>query len=157
MGDYAYSAEDLLVWIYENSFGLSVGSWVETDQIVPDQVTLANDANPSNSIVNSNVGTSTEHSRGEHQHPLQVSTILPKKDTATGDEGVATAYVRSDHIHHVNLSSSVPKQDTGTGTAITSNVYARYEHQHPLNVDPTSVNVPLVNATAAANGTSDYY
>ncbi|KAA6366705.1 MAG: hypothetical protein EZS28_037768, partial [Streblomastix strix] len=51
----------------------------------------------------------------------------------------------------------VPKKDTGTGTGGTSNVYSSATHQHPLNIDPTTANVPLVNATAAANGTSDYY
>ncbi|KAA6356123.1 MAG: hypothetical protein EZS28_048350, partial [Streblomastix strix] len=35
--------------------------------------------------------------------------------------------------------------------------YSSATHQHPLNIDPTTANVPLVNATAAANGTSDYY
>ncbi|KAA6355577.1 MAG: hypothetical protein EZS28_048896, partial [Streblomastix strix] len=49
------------------------------------------------------------------------------------------------------------KKDTGTGTGGTSNVYSSATHQHPLNIDPTTANVPLVNATAAANGTSDYY
>ncbi|KAA6393243.1 MAG: hypothetical protein EZS28_011229 [Streblomastix strix] len=55
------------------------------------------------------------------------------------------------------LYNSVPKRDTGTGTAGTANVYASATHQHPLNVDPTTANVTLVNATAAANGSSDYY
>ncbi|KAA6354343.1 MAG: hypothetical protein EZS28_050130, partial [Streblomastix strix] len=103
------------------------------------------------------VGVSTQYSRGDHQHPLQVSTVLPAKDTATGEVGEANTYARSDHTHHVNLSSDTPLKDTGTGTAGTSNVYSSATHQHPLNVDPSSVNVPLVNATAAANGTSDYY
>ncbi|KAA6382926.1 MAG: hypothetical protein EZS28_021548 [Streblomastix strix] len=40
---------------------------------------------------------------------------------------------------------------------ITTNVYASATHQHPLNVDPTTANDPQVNATAAANGTSDFY
>ncbi|KAA6360709.1 MAG: hypothetical protein EZS28_043764, partial [Streblomastix strix] len=91
------------------------------------------------------------------QHPLQVSTALPAKDTATGEAGVATTYARSDHTHHANLSNDVPLKDTGTGTAGASKVYASATHQHPLNVDPTTANVPLVNATAAANGTSDFY
>ncbi|KAA6394230.1 MAG: hypothetical protein EZS28_010246 [Streblomastix strix] len=150
MGDYTYSAEDLLVWVYETN-------WIETDQLVPDQVTPASDVIPQNSIVNGSVGVSTQYSRGDHQHPLQVSTVLPAKDTAVGEEGVATTYARSDHTHHVNLGNSIPKKDTGTGTGGTSNVYSSATHQHPLNVDPTTANVPLVNATAAANGTSDYY
>ncbi|KAA6368811.1 MAG: hypothetical protein EZS28_035662, partial [Streblomastix strix] len=95
--------------------------------------------------------------RGDHQHPLQVSTVLPAKDTAVGEEGTANTYARSDHTHHVNLGNSVPKKDTGTGTGDTSNVYSSATHQYTLNIDPTTANVPLVNATAAANGTSDYY
>ncbi|KAA6352675.1 MAG: hypothetical protein EZS28_051798, partial [Streblomastix strix] len=96
-------------------------------------------------------GTSNEYARGDHQHPLQISTTLPAKDTANGEAGVATTYARSDHTHHVNLSNDVPLKDTGTGTAGTANIYASTTHQHPLNVDPTTANVPLVNATAAAN------
>ncbi|KAA6382183.1 MAG: hypothetical protein EZS28_022290, partial [Streblomastix strix] len=102
-------------------------------------------------------GTSNEYARGDHQHPLQVSTVLPAKDTANGEAGVAATYARSDHTHHVNLSNDVPLKDTGIGTVGASNVYASTTHQHPLNVDPTTANVPLVNATAAANGTSDFY
>ncbi|KAA6358811.1 MAG: hypothetical protein EZS28_045662, partial [Streblomastix strix] len=108
-------------------------------------------------IVNGSAGVSTEYSRGDHQHPLQVSTVLPAKDTATGEVGEANTYARSDHTHHVNLSNDIPLKDTGSGTGGTDNVYASSTHQHSLNVDPSSVNVPLVNATAAANGTSDYY
>ncbi|KAA6370897.1 MAG: hypothetical protein EZS28_033577 [Streblomastix strix] len=102
-------------------------------------------------------GVSTEYARGDHQHPLQLSTVLTTKDTAVGEIGTATTYVRSDHTHHVNLSNSVPKKDIGTGTAGSSNIYAKSEHQLPLNIYPTSANVSLINATAGAIGTSDYY
>ncbi|KAA6363822.1 MAG: hypothetical protein EZS28_040651 [Streblomastix strix] len=112
--------------------------WYNSGDIVPDQVTPASDATPLLSIVSGNVGVSPEYARGDHQHPLQVSTVLPAKDTAVGEEGCS-------------------KKDTGTGTGGTSNVYSSATHQHPLNIDPTIANVPLVNATAAANGTSDYY
>ncbi|KAA6395356.1 MAG: hypothetical protein EZS28_009118 [Streblomastix strix] len=100
--------------------------------------------------------TSNEYARGDHQHPLQVSTVLPAKDTANGEAGIAATYTRSDHSHHVNLSNDVPLKDTGSGTAGTANIYASATHQHPLNVDPSTANLPLVNATAAANGTSDF-
>ncbi|KAA6382356.1 MAG: hypothetical protein EZS28_022115 [Streblomastix strix] len=125
--------------------------WYNSGDVVPDQVTPASDAIPSNSIVNGSAGTSNEYARGDHQHPLQVSTVLPAKDTANGEVGVATTYARSDHTHHVNLTSDIPLKDTRTGTAGTANIYASATHQHPLNVDPTTANVPLVNATAAAN------
>ncbi|KAA6357191.1 MAG: hypothetical protein EZS28_047282, partial [Streblomastix strix] len=131
--------------------------WYNSGDIVPDQVTPASDATPQLSIVSGNVGVSTEYARGDHQHPLQVSTVLPTKVTAVGEDGTANTYARSDHTHHVNLGNCVPKKDTGTGTASSANVYSSATHQHPLNIDPTTANVPLVNATAAANGTSDYY
>ncbi|KAA6381689.1 MAG: hypothetical protein EZS28_022785 [Streblomastix strix] len=131
--------------------------WYNSGDVVPDQVTPASEAIPSNSIGNGSAGTSNEYARGDHQHPLQVSTVLPAKDTANGEVGVATTYARSDHTHHINLINDVPLKDTGTGTAGTANIYASATHQHPLNVDPTTANVPLVNATAAANGTSDFY
>ncbi|KAA6360406.1 MAG: hypothetical protein EZS28_044066, partial [Streblomastix strix] len=126
--------------------------WYNSGDIVPDQVTPASDAIPSNSIVNGSAGTSNEYARGDHQHPLQISNVLPAKDTANGEAGVATTYTRSDHTHQVNLSNDLPLKDTGTGTGGTANIYASATHQHPLNVDPTTANVPLVNATAAANG-----
>ncbi|KAA6381224.1 MAG: hypothetical protein EZS28_023247 [Streblomastix strix] len=100
--------------------------WYNSGVVVPDQVTPASDAIPSNSIGNGSAGTSNEYARGDHQHPLQISTVLLAKDTANG-------------------------------TAGTANIYASAAHQHPLNVDPTTANVPLVNVTAAANGTSDFY
>ncbi|KAA6401263.1 MAG: hypothetical protein EZS28_003201 [Streblomastix strix] len=148
MGDYAYSAQDLLVWIYQVS-------WIETDQIVPDQVTPASDNTPSVDSGAGVAGIQTDYARGDHQLSLQVSSVFPSKDTINGEDGVANTFARSDHTHHVNLSSDIPLKDTGTGTAGTSSVYASTKHQHPLNVDPSSVNVPLVNATVATGGTSN--
>ncbi|KAA6376651.1 MAG: hypothetical protein EZS28_027822 [Streblomastix strix] len=57
----------------------------------------------------------------------------------------------------LELSTEPLMRDTGTATAGTSYVYSSATHQHPLNIDPTVANVPLVNATAAANWSSDYY
>ncbi|KAA6403125.1 MAG: hypothetical protein EZS28_001354 [Streblomastix strix] len=130
---------------------------VEHGDVVPDQVYPASDAIPQNSNRNGSAGTSNEYARGNHQHPLQVSTILLAKDTAHGKAGVVSTYARSDHMHHVNLSNDIPLKDTGTGTAGMANIYTSTTHQHPLNVDTITANVPLVNATAAANGTSDFY
>ncbi|KAA6385742.1 MAG: hypothetical protein EZS28_018732 [Streblomastix strix] len=149
-GDFAFSAESGTVWMYETD-------WYNSGDVVPDQVTPASDAIPSNSVVNGSAETCNEYARGDHQHPLQVSTVFPAQDTANGEVGVANTYARSDHTHHVNLSNDIPLKDTGTGTACTANIYASATHQHPLNIDPTTANVPLVNATAAANGTSDFY
>ncbi|KAA6386926.1 MAG: hypothetical protein EZS28_017547 [Streblomastix strix] len=149
-GDFAFSAESGTVWMYSDN-------WYNSGDIVPDQVTPASDAVPLVDNATGAAGISTEYSRGDHQHPLQISSVLPSADTATGEAGTAATYARSDHTHHVNLSNDVPLKDSGTGTAGASNVYASSTHQHPLNVDPTVANVPLVNATAAANGTSDFY
>ncbi|KAA6395057.1 MAG: hypothetical protein EZS28_009415 [Streblomastix strix] len=149
-GDFAFSAESWTVWMYSDE-------WYNSGDIVPDQVTPASDAVPLVDSATGVAGISTEYSRGDHQHPLQVSTVLPLADTATGEAGTAATYARSDHTHHVNLSNDIPLKDSGTGTAGVSNIYASATHQHPLNIDPTIANVPLVNATAAANGTSDFY
>ncbi|KAA6388420.1 MAG: hypothetical protein EZS28_016053 [Streblomastix strix] len=149
-GDFAFSAERGTVWMNDNS-------WYNSGDIVPDQVTPASDAIPLVDSGTGVAGTSNEYSRGDHKHPLQVSDVLPAKDTVVGEIGTVTTYARSDHTHHVNLGNSVPKKDTGTGTAGSANVYSSATHQHPLNIDPITANVPLVNATAAANGTSDYY
>ncbi|KAA6378525.1 MAG: hypothetical protein EZS28_025949 [Streblomastix strix] len=150
MGDQANSAEDLLVWVYQES-------WIETDQIVTDQVIPASDNTPSVDSGAGVAGIQTDYAGGDHYHHLQVCSVLPSKNNANGEEGVANTYARSDHTHHVNLSSDTLLKDTGTGTAGTSSEYASATHQHPLNIDPRSANVPLVNATAAANGSSDYY
>ncbi|KAA6374285.1 MAG: hypothetical protein EZS28_030188 [Streblomastix strix] len=132
-------------------------NWYNSGDVVPDQVTLASDATPSVDNGVDVAGIQNDYAGGDHQHPLQVSFILLQSDTATRKAGTANSYARSDHTHHVNLSNNVPLKDTGTGTAGTANMYASAAHQHPLNVDPTVANVPLVNATAAANGTRDYY
>ncbi|KAA6371662.1 MAG: hypothetical protein EZS28_032811, partial [Streblomastix strix] len=80
MGDYAYSAEDLLKWIYQKS-------WIETDQLVPDQVTPASDNTLSVDIGAGAAGIQTNYAKGDHQHPLYVSSILPSKDTTYDEEG----------------------------------------------------------------------
>ncbi|KAA6371992.1 MAG: hypothetical protein EZS28_032482 [Streblomastix strix] len=149
-GDFAFSDESGTEWMYDTA-------WYNSGQVVPDQVTHASDAVPLVDNAVGAAGISTEYARGDHQHPLQISSVLPSADTATGEAGTANTYARSDRTHHVNLSNNIPLKDIGTETAGTSNIYASAAHQHLLNVDPTVANVPLVNATAAANGTSDYY
>ncbi|KAA6387223.1 MAG: hypothetical protein EZS28_017250 [Streblomastix strix] len=150
MGNNAYNAEDLLVRVYEDS-------WVETDLIVPDQVTPASDNIPLEESGTGVAGTSNEYSRRNHMHPSQVSDVLPTKDTATGEEEVATTYARSDHTHHVIQVKEFQKKDSRTGTAGTTNIYSCATPQHPLNIDPTTANFSLVNATAATNGIGNYY
>ncbi|KAA6401113.1 MAG: hypothetical protein EZS28_003362 [Streblomastix strix] len=149
-GDFAFNAESGTVWMYSDE-------WYNSGDIVADQVTPASDAVP---LVDSGAGfagISNEYSRGDHQHRFQISSVLPSANTAEGQAGTAATYARSDHTHHVNLSYDIYLKDSGTGTACTSNIYACSQHQHPLNVDQTVANVPLVNAAAAVNDTSDYY
>ncbi|KAA6381669.1 MAG: hypothetical protein EZS28_022805 [Streblomastix strix] len=149
-GDFAFNAESGTVWMYDTN-------WYNSGQVVPDQVSPASDAVPLVDSATGAAGVSNEYSRGYHQHPLQISSVLPSADTAAGEAGTAATYAMSDHTHHVNLSNDVPVKDGGTGTAGSSNIYASATHYHPPNVDPTVANVPLVNTTAAANGTSDFY
>ncbi|KAA6398166.1 MAG: hypothetical protein EZS28_006306 [Streblomastix strix] len=117
--------------------------WYNSGDIVPDQVSPASDAMP---IVHNAVGAagiSNEYSCGDHQHPLQVSTILSSADTATGEAGTAAAYAsirfRNRNSRHIKYICQCP--------ALAP----------PPNVDPTVTNVLLVNATATANVMSDYY
>ncbi|KAA6389545.1 MAG: hypothetical protein EZS28_014928 [Streblomastix strix] len=156
-GDFAFSTESGTVWMYSDEPQAESSTWYNSGQVVPDQVSPASDAVPLVDNATGVAGISTEYSRGDHQHPLQISSVLPSADTATGEAGTANTYARFDHTHHVNLSNGVPLKDSGTGTAGASNIYASATHQHPLNIDPTVANVPMVNATAAANGTSDFY
>ncbi|KAA6367501.1 MAG: hypothetical protein EZS28_036973 [Streblomastix strix] len=78
-GDFAFSAESGTVWMYDQN-------WYNNGDIVPDQVTLANDALPQESIVAGSANINNEYQRGVLKHPLQVSTFLPVKDTVTGEE-----------------------------------------------------------------------
>ncbi|KAA6383836.1 MAG: hypothetical protein EZS28_020638 [Streblomastix strix] len=117
VGDQVYSREDLLVWVDEDS-------WVETDQIVPDQVTPARNATSlADSRTTGVAGTSNEYSRGDHKHLQYVTDLLSAQDTATDEDRVATT---SDRVRRCTQCKS-------------------------------NTNVLLLNATAAASGTSDYY
>ncbi|KAA6386750.1 MAG: hypothetical protein EZS28_017722 [Streblomastix strix] len=149
IGDYAYSAEDLLVWDYDGS------QWIETDKIVPDQMTPASDANPqADGTVTA--GTSAEYSRGDHIHPLNISTNTPISDTADGTVGTSVNYARSDHSHPINISTSIAPQDSTSGSVGTANQYARSDHSHPINVETNTSNIPIVNGVGA-NGSSAFY
>ncbi|KAA6393853.1 MAG: hypothetical protein EZS28_010621 [Streblomastix strix] len=156
-GEFALSTESRTVWMYEMTGSPPVANWDNSGDAVLGQVTPASDAISSNSIANGSAGTSNEYTRGDHQHPQQVSNVLHAKDTANGEEGIATTYARSDLTHHVNLSNDIPLKDTGSGTTGSASVYASATHQDPLNIVLTSANVSLVNASAVANGLSDFY
>ncbi|KAA6359564.1 MAG: hypothetical protein EZS28_044909, partial [Streblomastix strix] len=128
--------------------------WIETDKIVPDQMTPASDANPqADGTVTA--GTSTEYSRGDHIHPLNTSTNLPKSDSALGSVGTSVNYARSDHSHPINISSDLPLQDSAGSVGI-ANQYTRSDHQNTINVETNASNIPVVDGVGT-NGTSTYY
>jgi hypothetical protein len=69
-------------------------------------MTPASDANPlSDGTVTA--GTSAEYSRGDHIHPLNISTSIPISDTADGTVGTSVNYSRADHSHPINISTSI--------------------------------------------------
>ncbi|KAA6390306.1 MAG: hypothetical protein EZS28_014171 [Streblomastix strix] len=151
-GDFAFSAQSGTVWMYETD-------WYDSGQLVPDQVTPASDANP---LIDSDTGVagiSTDYSRGDHQHPLNISDEKPKIDVNLGTDGTADSYARSDHQHILNIDTTAnkPVKDSGSGDQGDLDYYARSNHCHPLNIDIDTSKVHLVNASAASNGTSDYY
>ncbi|KAA6378098.1 MAG: hypothetical protein EZS28_026375, partial [Streblomastix strix] len=121
-------AENGTVWKYDQN-------WYNCGDIIPDQVTPASDAITLAVSGNGVAGNSNEYFRGDHKHSLQVSDVLPAKDTATCEDGTQNTYARSDDSPPLNITSSIP-----------------HKILHSLNIDPTTENVPLVNATAAANG-----
>ncbi|KAA6361334.1 MAG: hypothetical protein EZS28_043138, partial [Streblomastix strix] len=128
-------------WMYDQN-------WYYSGDIVLDQVTPANDANPLIDSGTGVVGTSTECSRGDHQHPLQVSDDIPKRDTGTGTTGTSTTYSRDDHQHILNTDPTVankPVSDSADGSYSTVAVYARNDHSHPINVQTNASIVLVVN------------
>ncbi|KAA6364918.1 MAG: hypothetical protein EZS28_039555, partial [Streblomastix strix] len=101
-------------------------------------------------------GTSAEYSRGDHIHPLNISTSVPISDTADGTVGTSVNYSRSDHSHPINISATTPLQDSTLGSVGTANSYARSDHQHTINVETNASNIPQVDGVGV-NGTSTYY
>ncbi|KAA6356380.1 MAG: hypothetical protein EZS28_048093, partial [Streblomastix strix] len=114
------------------------------------------DANPLIDSGTGVVGTSTEYSRGDHQHPLQVSTSLPSKDTSVDIIGSASSYARSDHQHPIQTVDTIPVSDSAEGSYGTDDSYARNDHSHQINVETNASNIPIVNGIGN-NGTSAYY
>ncbi|KAA6323663.1 MAG: hypothetical protein EZS28_054287, partial [Streblomastix strix] len=138
-GDFEFSAESGTVWMYDNS-------WYNCGDIVPDQVTPASDAT---SLVYSGTGVagiSTQYSRGDHQHPLQVSIVLPAKDTSVCTIGSASIYARSDHQHQIQTVNTIPVSDSADGSYGTVDSYSRNDHSHTINVQTNASVVHIVNA-----------
>ncbi|KAA6381137.1 MAG: hypothetical protein EZS28_023336 [Streblomastix strix] len=147
-GDFSFSAESGTVWMYDQN-------WYNSGDIVPDQVTPASDATPL-SDGTATAGISTEYSRGDHIHPLNVTTTIPISDSASGSVGTTNYYARNDHSHPLNITTSIPPQDSASGSVGTTNYYARNDHSHPINVETNASNIPIVNGVGV-NGTSDFY
>ncbi|KAA6385980.1 MAG: hypothetical protein EZS28_018493 [Streblomastix strix] len=147
-GDFAFSAESGTVWMLDQN-------WYNSGDIVPDKVTPASDATPL-SDGTATAGISTEYSRGDHIHPLNVTTTIPISDSASGSVGTANYYVRNDHSHPLNITTSIPPLDSASGSVGTTNYYARNDHSHPINVETNASNIPIVNGVGA-NGTSAFY
>ncbi|KAA6381043.1 MAG: hypothetical protein EZS28_023428 [Streblomastix strix] len=148
-GDFDFSAESGIVWMYDQN-------WYNSGDIVPDQVTPASDAIPLVDSGTGVAGTSNEYSRGDHKHPLQVSDVLPSKDTSVGTVGQASSYARSDHQHPIQAVDTIPNSDSADGSYGTVDSYARNDHSHPINVETNASIIPIVDGVGA-NGTSAYY
>ncbi|KAA6388549.1 MAG: hypothetical protein EZS28_015922 [Streblomastix strix] len=147
-GDFAFNAESGTVWMYDQN-------WYNSGDIVPDQVTPASDANlqPDGTAT---AEISTEYSRGDHVHPLNVSTTIQPSDSTSGSVGTANYYARSDHSHPTNVTTTIPPQDSASGAVSTTNNYARNDHFHLINVETNASNIPIVNGVGAI-GSSAFY
>ncbi|KAA6379032.1 MAG: hypothetical protein EZS28_025441 [Streblomastix strix] len=141
-------AESGTVWMYDQN-------WYNSGDIVPDQVTPASVAT-SLTDGTATAGISTEYSRGDHVHPLSVTTTIPVSDSASGSVGTTNYYARNDHSHPLNPTTSIPPQDSASVSVGTANYYARNDHSHPINVETNASNIPVVNGVGA-NGTSAFY
>ncbi|KAA6380988.1 MAG: hypothetical protein EZS28_023483 [Streblomastix strix] len=102
-------------------------------------------------------GTSNEYSRGDHEHPLQVSDVLPSKDTSVGTVGQASSYARSDHQHPIQTVNTIPVCDSADGSYGTVDSYARNDHSHPINVQTNASIIPIVNGIGNNGTLSDQW
>ncbi|KAA6386860.1 MAG: hypothetical protein EZS28_017611 [Streblomastix strix] len=130
-------------------------NWFNSVDIVPDQVTPASNAT-SLSNGSATAAISTEYSRGDHVHPLNITTTIPPSDSANGSVGTSNYYARNDHSHPLNIITSLPPQDSACGSVGTTNYYARNDHSHPVNIETNASNIPIDNGVGT-NGTSAFY
>jgi len=85
-------------------------------------------------------GNASDASRGNHRHPLNVTSGAPPANSGSGGAGSSAYYARADHYHPdsggggggVSLSNSTPLTDIGTGMAGSSAAASRSDHRHPL-------------------------
>ncbi|KAA6390481.1 MAG: hypothetical protein EZS28_013995 [Streblomastix strix] len=122
--DFSFDTESGAVWIYDQN-------WYNSGDIVPDQVTPASDATPL-SDGTAAAGTNTEYTRGDHVHPLNITTIFPPSDSASGTVGTTNYYARNDHSHPINVETNVSNIPAVNGVGVngTSVFYARQDQVH---------------------------
>ncbi|KAA6377838.1 MAG: hypothetical protein EZS28_026635 [Streblomastix strix] len=147
-GDFSFSAEHGTVWMYDQN-------WYNSGDIVLDQVTPAGDTTPL-SDGTATAGISTEYSRRNHVHPLNITTTIPPNDSASGSVGTTYYYAINDHSHPHYIITSIPPQDSASGSVCTTNYYARNGHSHPIKIQTNVFIIPIVNGVGA-NGTSAFY
>ncbi|KAA6368982.1 MAG: hypothetical protein EZS28_035492, partial [Streblomastix strix] len=147
-GDFAFSAESGTVWMFDSN-------WYNSGDILPDQVTPASDSTPLSDDTGT-AGISTEYSRGDHVHPLNITSTKPPSDSASGSVGTTNYYARNDDSYPLNIITSISPQDSASGSVGTTNYYARSDHSHPINVETNASNIPIVNGVGA-NGSSAFY
>jgi hypothetical protein len=63
-GDYAYIAEDLHVYCFNDS------AWYKSEQTIPDQIVDTSTTVPLSSSSTGNIGISTKYARSDHVHPI---------------------------------------------------------------------------------------
>ncbi|KAA6385165.1 MAG: hypothetical protein EZS28_019310 [Streblomastix strix] len=129
--------------------------WYNSGDIVPDQVTPACDATPLSDGTET-AGISSEYSRGDHAHPLNITTTISPSDSASGSVGSTNFYARNDHYHPLNIITSIPPQNSASGSVRTTNYYIKNDHSHPINVEINASNITIVNGVGD-NGTSAFY
>ncbi|KAA6383411.1 MAG: hypothetical protein EZS28_021065 [Streblomastix strix] len=130
-------------------------NWYNSGDAVPDQITPASDATPL-SEGTATAGVSTEYSRGDHVHPINITITISPSYSASGSVGSTNYYARNDHSHLLNIITSIPSQDIASRSVGTTNFYARNDHQHPINLKTDSSIIPIVNGVCT-NGTSAFY
>ncbi|KAA6381923.1 MAG: hypothetical protein EZS28_022550 [Streblomastix strix] len=106
-------------------------NWCNNRNIVPDQVTPANDATPF-SEGSATAGIRTEQSRNDHVHHPNVTITLPQRDILVGNVGSASTYARSDNQHPINIETNVSIMPivNGVDDYGSSVFYARNVHVH---------------------------
>ncbi|KAA6404204.1 MAG: hypothetical protein EZS28_000266 [Streblomastix strix] len=88
-------------------------NWYNNGDIVPDQVTPANDAT-SLTDGTATARISAEYSRADHVHSLNITTTILPSDSTNGSVGTTNYYARNDHSHPVNITTSIHPQDSAS-------------------------------------------